>query len=373
VHSGIRNAIDGANARLRKEVLSSKALGVSLESSFVRALLTLVEGVERAAAEAAWLDLRERTVQARRSLSAHLDAALVDRFGVDRAALCAVRRAHAVRAARDAAGAACMLFGVLTLVEVRALTGQEELAPDAAPASVPESRLAAGVASATDALEELLTEAGSLVGKQLLLTPLNPHAGTHVIPDDLRTIAVALEAGQQSFDAYAYYALRYGDRGRAFTRTDSAWIAAIARQGREVTRQLTWLAGVLASRGMPSLLLEEHLEVLAAALVAAFPGRTADYTSLRSAAQSLRTRRTSALFGATEFRNQIAAALAAAPAGKGAPRISAEEVATLVVAALADRKAGMKGAMESLREWFLAEGRFGPEWRAVIARVTDAE
>jgi hypothetical protein len=62
-----------------------------------------------------------------------------------------------------------------------------------------------------------------------------------------------------------YYGARYGARGSRFATTDSAWLISLAdlTQDRAV-HQVEWLARVLAPRGMPSWLLEIHLDALVA-------------------------------------------------------------------------------------------------------------
>jgi hypothetical protein len=49
-----------------------------------------------------------------------------------------------------------------------------------------------------------------------------------------------------------------------------------------------WLGTVLAARGMPRLLLEEHLGILHEELVAAVPERAGQYDLLLDAARALR-------------------------------------------------------------------------------------
>ena len=50
-----------------------------------------------------------------------------------------------------------------------------------------------------------------------LITVLNPEAGCHPIPDDLREVRAALRAGELSWQDFPYYEQRYGTRGKAFT------------------------------------------------------------------------------------------------------------------------------------------------------------
>jgi hypothetical protein len=102
---------------------------------------------------------------------------------------------------------------------------------------------------------------------------VNADAGRHDIVLDATLLRAAVRAGQRSYDAMPYYRLRYGGRGARFATTDSAWLVALAEEPEErVVGQVRWLSRVLANRGMPSWLLETHLESLVAEVGAVAPG-----------------------------------------------------------------------------------------------------
>ncbi len=99
---------------------------------------------------------------------------------------------------------------------------------------------------------------------------VNPDAGRHEIVTDATLLRAGVRASQRSFDAMPYYRLRYGGRGARFASTDSAWLVSLAGQEEsQAVSHVRWLARVLANRGMPSWLLERHLDALAAELRAA--------------------------------------------------------------------------------------------------------
>jgi hypothetical protein len=94
---------------------------------------------------------------------------------------------------------------------------------------------------------------------------VNPASGGYEITTDANLLRAAVRAAQGSIDAMPYYGARYGARGSRFATTDSAWLISLARLGSDrAIHQVEWLARVLAARGMPSWLLEIHLDALVA-------------------------------------------------------------------------------------------------------------
>lgn len=94
---------------------------------------------------------------------------------------------------------------------------------------------------------------------------VNPDAGAYEVTTDATLVRAAVRAAQRSLDAMPYYGIRYGERGSRFASTDSAWLISLAHLGEErATRQVAWLCRVLAGRGMPSWLMELHLDELVA-------------------------------------------------------------------------------------------------------------
>jgi hypothetical protein len=194
---------------------------------------------------------------------------------------------------------------------------------------------------------------------------LNPLAGHHVVTGDPRELAASERAGDRSWSAWTYYARRYGERGRQFTRSDSAWIATLAGEPASVVeRQIRWLAALLAARGMPRLLLEEHLRILQEELLAAVPDRASEYQVLQEAANSLRSEREGAMPARvlaeleTRFRGLLQ------DPGQDELRAGA-----LIGAAVADEQAGLPRAVESLVEWLADPVRFPGPWLAAVEQT----
>jgi hypothetical protein len=198
---------------------------------------------------------------------------------------------------------------------------------------------------------------------------LNPEAGNHAITTDPRELGAALRAGERTRERFPYYQRRYGERGRHFTHSDSAWIVTLAGLDPAVAeRQLRWLGGLLAARGMPRWLLEVHLEVLHGELVAAAPEKRAAYDTLLRVAGILRDERLSHLGEgissdlARTFDSRVGSA-----AAHGLP-----EAGALVVAAVADERAGQHGAVSSLVQWLADPQRFSADWVAAVAETLAA-
>lgn len=202
-----------------------------------------------------------------------------------------------------------------------------------------------------------------------LVQELNPEAGAYRIPADLREIGAALRAGEESWRRCPYYAARYGERGRSFTRSDSAWLAGLGRVSSETAlEQVGWLGRVLAARGMPRWLLEQHLLLLRDELAEALPERAPGYAVLAEAALALRAERERVLPPSrllaldAEFAAAVGPELAARLPGAGA----------LCAAAVADERCGVPGAVPSLVEWLADPARFPDAWLAAAADTIDA-
>lgn len=163
------------------------------------------------------------------------------------------------------------------------------------------------------------------------VSALNPEAGRHAMPRDDRSVSLALAAAEEAWRRHPYLEARFGARGRRFTHSDSCWLASLREAGpAERLRGIMWLAGILAPRGLPSIILERHLESL---------DRAFGDDAFAVAARTLRERRSSA--------KPDAEAMRAVSAAKG-------EMAELLLAAAADEAAGFTGAWGAVSGW-LAE------------------
>ncbi len=190
---------------------------------------------------------------------------------------------------------------------------------------------------------------------------LNTEAGNHVVTTEPQLLLAALAAGERSWAAWPYFAQRYGERGRRFTRSDSAWLVTLATRDRDVVAgQIDWLAEVLAVRGMPRILLTDHLRNLHEALVGRVPERSGDFGFMLEEADRL--------------DRDAEAAVDAATTGRWTARLRDVEpeglqAARLVVAAAADHCSGLPEVLDAVVGWFSDADRFGSGWVSAVGTV----
>ncbi len=197
-------------------------------------------------------------------------------------------------------------------------------------------------------LERVLSALHPLREERLsdMVKVLNVEAGHHDITGDLAEIEIALRVGEASWLAFPYYEARYGARGRRFTRSDSAWLVTLCRlEAARVSRHVLWLANVLAARGMPRLMLEEHLQRLFNALCSAFPARQDSYLPLFAAHTLLRDARLRRL-PETSFRKLSRDFDAKLGQDNPLPRVG-----EILAAAVADECDDVPGAVSSVSDW----------------------
>lgn len=233
-----------------------------------------------------------------------------------------------------------------------------------------ESEAALETARATlEVFRRLDSPGASVPGMGAPVRELNPAAGTHRITTDPRELEAALRAGERSWAAVPYYRLRYGDRGAAFTRSDSAWLVTLCNQAPEAAlEQALWLGRILSVRGMPRWLLEEHLRLLHRELesVGAGPGKR--LAVLVHVADALAEMRQAHLSDARmeQVDRDFAAGVGPELAG-GVPMAGA-----LLAGAWADAREGLPTALPALTRWLGDPERFPPRWVQQVALTLDA-
>lgn len=221
----------------------------------------------------------------------------------------------------------------------------------------------------TEILDAVVDLASGAPGRARPVAALNREAGDHGVTTDPHELRSALRAGQRTHRRFRYYEQRYGERGRAFTRSDSAWIVTLTESSPGVAEdQLRWLGALLAARGMPRWLLEVHLETLHSELVAAIPGRRRSYDALLQVAAKFREERLRHLDEAASA--ELAETFARSVGSASEQRLP--EAGALLVAAVADEQSGLHRAVDSLLEWLADPTRFPDEWVAAATATVAA-
>ena len=188
---------------------------------------------------------------------------------------------------------------------------------------------------------------------------INPAAGSYPVTSDAREVAASVAAGERSWREFPYYEARFGERGRLFGHSDSAWLSLVAESPQEqVNAEVMWLGSVLSSRGMPQYLLERHLEYLHQALCEAVPEKRETYDRLLRAADMLRGLRTSQL--GEDFARRAAAEFDRRVGAEWKRRFP--HMGMLLVSAAADERLGIGRAVPALEEWVTDPARFPEPW-----------
>ena len=205
---------------------------------------------------------------------------------------------------------------------------------------------------------EMLYPVGSETAGPLAAS-LNPEAGRHPIPSDPRELEAAIRAGELCWRQFPYYEWRYGERGRRFASSDSAWLVTLSEHDQPVVdQQVRWLGQVLAARGMPQIMLETHLELLHEELVRAAPEKAGSYEKLLLAARRMAANRWEQVD--QQATESLTAEFDAAVGSSWSERLPG--IGTLLVAAVADEKTGVRNAVESLESWLTDPKRFPETW-----------
>lgn len=202
-------------------------------------------------------------------------------------------------------------------------------------------------------------------------TGINPEAGSHIVPQDPVEIELALRAGNQARELFPYLEIRFGERGRRFTSSDSCWLLALTELPREsVTKNLVWLRAVLTARGIPSIILEHHLKHISKLLKSepgADNGRSSQYDSFFAILQAERQPVGENLrVLVEEFEPKLSRCTG----------LKVPSAAALITSAWLDERAGVTGAYSATLAWFVEPTRFSLDWMAnidaLIARMPES-
>lgn len=194
---------------------------------------------------------------------------------------------------------------------------------------------------------------------------INPQAGSHAVVTDGKVLAASIMAALRCWQRYPYFEARWSERGRRFASSDSAWLATLIGEPPIVVGgQVAWLRRVLASRGMPTVLLETHLRLLLEeAAIAGIDSRAC--AGLHEVTDELQRGREDR--GADALGRMIAAQLAEM---KMAAPIA--DVAELVASAVVDERDGIAEAVPSLMQWIGDAALHGERWAEVATALVDS-
>lgn len=196
-----------------------------------------------------------------------------------------------------------------------------------------------------------------------LVTSINPEAGYHAIPADAREVQAALRAGDLCWQRFPYFEKRYGERGRRFARSDTAWQATLHQYPTtQIQQQVRWLGHVLAGRGMPTYLLEKQLEILVTELTVAIPERQSNYEKLLIGAINLHASRCKYLSD-TQLQS-LADGFDQAVGEQWCKYLP--DIGILIGYAITDDLNGSVNAVLSLRRWLTDASRFPNEWISAV-------
>jgi hypothetical protein len=199
-------------------------------------------------------------------------------------------------------------------------------------------------------------------------TQLNPEAGHHPVPQDPRELQAVRAAGERTLQDFPYFIWRYAERGRRFTDSDGGWLVTLVEYPQaRIDRQVAWLGQVLATRGMPRVLLRRHLERLYEALRLRMPEPQAPYHRLLAAADALAAAQRAVIGDADVDR--LAAGFEGAIAAEWRDRLPG--TAQIIIGALADEQSGLAGTRDSVLSWFSDAGRFPADYIAAVRGLVE--
>jgi heme oxygenase len=199
-----------------------------------------------------------------------------------------------------------------------------------------------------------------------LVRVLNPVAGNHKIPNDMREVHAAMRAGERVWQYIPYFELRYGMRGRQFTWSDAGWLVEVAHEDQEsYNQQVLWLSRLLSARGMPQWTLECQLMLLHDELVTTIPEKRASYATIMQAAVMLADQRRAHLSDADLLGIDQAFYAQLGPEW----HTWFPNCGCLIASAVADEQMGISGSITKLVTWLSDPARFPSPWIAAVAQT----
>jgi heme oxygenase len=190
------------------------------------------------------------------------------------------------------------------------------------------------------------------------IAAVNFEAGDHAIPQNPAEIDLALRAGKEAWELFPYLEQRYGARGRRFTNSDSCWLVTLTRAPRQevAAKALDWLRGVLAPRGIPTVILEAHLRAIRQAITLEFPEKVEMRTQFDLFLSNREAERREHFGAGSPLIDQFNRRF------KACSGLQVESAAELIASAWIDERSGIAGSLPVMYNWFTDAGRFSTDW-----------
>jgi len=197
---------------------------------------------------------------------------------------------------------------------------------------------------------------------------INFEAGNHAMPQNPLEIALALRAAAIAWKEHPYLECRFGERGQRFTRSDSCWLVALTHLPVDtVTKSLSWLRAVLASRGIPTVILKGHLQAIRRAIGVDFPDQTEMRSRFDPFLSSLEAEPQA--LGVAEAHSQLIKEFD--PQLRACAGLKIAFAPELITSAWIDERVGIGGSFAAVRDWFIDSRRFSSGWITCVNDFVD--
>jgi hypothetical protein len=167
------------------------------------------------------------------------------------------------------------------------------------------------------------------------------------------------------------FGIRFGDRGRRFTVSDSAWLVTLCELSQEdAIRQVDWLGKFLSIRGMPTYIMEIQMQQLYKELSELIPSNEHKYHKLIKVAENIKDRReihmNESLF---ETCNNIFEEhfIELNVSEKKCSNLN-KNIGKLIASSIIDNKNGISDD-RSLEKWLKSKETFPDNWIAAVEKA----
>ncbi len=232
---------------------------------------------------------------------------------------------------------------------------------------------------ATLLLEEFAAQFQSILDRLVLVeeeklglsvAAINPEAGNHAISHDPLELDAAIQAGRICMHEFPYLESRFGQRGRRFTISDSAWLAALSDESQsQLYSQVTWMGTMLSARGIPQIILQRHLEILHRELSRTIPLKQEKYMKILNGASLLRGNRIAVIDEREARKLREGFAFSVASDELQPIHMRFPNLALLVISAVVDEKLGVENAVPALLSWVLNKELFPQDWIEAVSQL----